>query len=293
MRLVVISGLSGAGKSVALHTLEDLGFYCTDNLPANLLPEFARQLLRFREGFYERAAAGIDARSPAEDLRRFPRELEQLKALGVEVDVVFLEAEDDILIKRFSETRRRHPLTVEGLSLAEAIQEERLLLEHFADSSNLRIDTSRTTLYQLRDLIKNRVGGTAGASLSLLFQSFGFKHGVPRDADFVFDLRCLPNPYWEPRLRQLTGRQQPVVDFLEAEPMVTEMQGDIEGFIRRWLGRFEAGNRAYLTVALGCTGGQHRSVYMAERLAAVFHAERGPAVLVRHRELAEVPDQAW
>ncbi|MDZ7751496.1 MAG: RNase adapter RapZ [Gammaproteobacteria bacterium] len=293
MRLVVISGLSGAGKSVALHTLEDLGFYCTDNLPANLLPEFTRQLLRFRDGFYERAAVGIDARSPAEDLRRFPTELEQLKALGVEVDVVFLEAEDDILIKRFSETRRRHPLTVEGLSLAEAIREERLLLEHFADSANLRLDTSRTTLYQLRDLIKNRVGGTAGASLSLLFQSFGFKHGVPRDADFVFDLRCLPNPYWEPRLRQLTGRQQPVVDFLEAEPMVAQMEGDIEAFIRRWLGRFESGNRAYLTVALGCTGGQHRSVYMAERLAAALQAERGPAVLVRHRELAEVPDQAW
>lgn len=293
MRLVVISGLSGAGKSVALHTLEDLGFYCTDNLPANLLPEFARQLLRFRDGFYERAAVGIDARSPAADLRRFPKELEQLKALGVEVDVVFLEAEDDILIKRFSETRRRHPLTVEGLSLAEAIQEERLLLEHFADSANLRLDTSRTTLYQLRDLVKNRVGGPAGTSLSLLFQSFGFKHGVPRDADFVFDLRCLPNPYWEPRLRQLTGRQQPVIDFLEAEPMVAEMQGDIEAFIRRWLGRFEAGNRAYLTVALGCTGGQHRSVYMAERLAAALQAERGPAVLVRHRELAEVPDQAW
>ena len=292
MRLVVISGLSGAGKSVALHTLEDLGFYCTDNLPANLLPEFTRQLLRFREGFYERAAAGIDARSPEADLRGFPSQLAQLEALGVDVEVVFLEAEDDILIKRFSETRRRHPLTVEGLSLAEAIQDERRLLESFADTAALRIDTSRTSLYQLRDIIRSRVGGAGGTALSLMFQSFGFKHGVPRDADFVFDLRCLPNPYWEPRLRSHTGRQQPVVDFLEAEPLVGEMRADITAFLERWLGRFETGSRAYLTVALGCTGGQHRSVYMAERLAAHFKARRGD-VLVRHRELAEVPDQAW
>jgi UPF0042 nucleotide-binding protein len=278
----VVSGLSGAGKSVALHTLEDLGFYCIDNLPSNLLPGFAAQMTRAGGPDYENAAVGIDARDPSKDLEQLPRILGELRGQGMECQLLFLEADDDILIKRFSETRRRHPLTRRDLPLGEAIARERRLLGSLASAADLRIDTSLTTLHQLRDLVRLRVGSPPG-TLSVMLMSFGFKHGVPRDADFVFDVRCLPNPHWEPHLRPLTGRDAPVAAYLGCDPMVNEMLEALGSFLDTWTPRFEAENRAYLTIALGCTGGQHRSVYLAERLAERLRARW--RVIVRHREL--------
>ncbi len=283
-RLVVVSGLSGAGKSIALNTLEDLGYYCTDNLPVALLPAFAEQMLGPAGGPYSCVAVGIDARNPAGALERFPELLADLRRRGVEVEVLFLEADDDILIKRFSETRRRHPLSADDTALGEAIRHERELLAPFTAEAGARIDTSLSNLHELRETIRRRVAHREAGTLSLQFVSFGFKHGVPRDADFVFDVRCLPNPHWDPELRALTGCDAPVAAFLERSPEVEEMAVDLTAFLVRWVPRFEADNRAYLTVAVGCTGGQHRSVYMAQRLGEHFRAARGRSVLVRHRE---------
>jgi UPF0042 nucleotide-binding protein len=293
MRLIVVSGLSGAGKSVALHTLEDLGFYCTDNLPASLLPEFARQMAAAAGGGeraapalpFEQVAVGIDARNPEPVLRQFPGLLAELTAQGARIELVFLDAEDAILIKRFSETRRRHPLSLGDVPLEEAIRRERYLLESLADQATIRIDTSHTTLHQLRDIVRERIGQRARDALSLLVQSFGFKHGVPKDADFVFDVRCLPNPHWDPQLRPYTGRDAPVAEYLASEPAVERMFATLAGFLDTWVPEFQAENRAYLTVALGCTGGQHRSVYLAERLAAHFQERPSLTVQIRHREL--------
>lgn len=286
MRLVVVSGLSGAGKSVALHTLEDLGFYCTDNLPVSLLPAFARQMVDSGRELYEQAAVVIDARNTAARLKDFPESLGRLNEIGVFCELIFLDAEDEILIKRFSETRRKHPLSVGHRPLAEAIRYERDLLETLADHADIRIDTSRTQLHQLRDLIRRRVGRVERDGMSLLFESFGFKHGVPGDADFVFDVRCLPNPHWDPNLRPYTGLDENVAAFLAGDLLVEAMFIDVCNFLEAWIPRFRAENRSYLTIALGCTGGQHRSVYLAARLASHFQSEMGDAVMVRHRELA-------
>lgn len=285
MRLVVVSGLSGAGKSVALHTLEDLGYYCTDNLPVGLLPAFARQMVDSGADLYAQAAVVIDARNQATRLRNFPETLGRLGAIGVFYELIFLDADDDTLIKRFSETRRKHPLSLDRRPLAEAIRYERALLETLTDHADIRIDTSRTQLHQLRDLIRRRVGRAERDSMSLLMESFGFKHGVPVDADFVFDVRCLPNPYWDPHLRPYTGLDENVADFLSGDPLVEAMFVDLCNFLEAWIPRFRAENHSYLTVALGCTGGQHRSVYLADRLASHFQSELGDAVMVRHREL--------
>lgn len=286
MRLVVVSGLSGAGKSVALHALEDLGYYCIDNLPADLLPAFAAQMASPERPVYENAAVGIDARNPSRSLERLPGILSELRAKGMECQLLFFDAEEPILIKRYSETRRRHPLTSGEISLAEAIGRERELLEPLASSADLRIDTSLTSLHQLRDIIRLRLVSSPPGTLSVLFVSFGYKHGVPRDADFVFDLRCLPNPHWEPHLRPFTGRDAPVVEYLSRDAMVAEMEASIASFLETWIPRFQAESRPYLTVALGCTGGQHRSVYMAERLAARFRQDARWSVILRHRELS-------
>ena len=286
MRLVVVSGLSGAGKSVALHTLEDMGYYSIDNLPADLLPAVAEQMASPEGPVYENAAVGIDARNPARSLQRLPGILNELRAQGMECQLLFLEADDPILIKRYSETRRRHPLTAGDISLAEAIGRERLLLGPLASSADLRIDTSLTNLHQLRDIIRLRLAGGPPGTLSVLFLSFGFKHGVPRDADFVFDLRCLPNPHWEPHLRPLTGRDPAVIDYLACDALVAEMETSVAAFLEVWIPRFQAESRSYLTVALGCTGGQHRSVYMVEKLAGRFREGGRWAVVVRHRELS-------
>jgi len=282
MQLVIISGLSGSGKSVALNVLEDASFYCVDNLPATLLAETVAFL---QSGGYERIAVSVDARSGSA-LDTLPSAVESLKALGIDVRLLFLDATTDTLIKRFSETRRRHPLARENLALDESIARERELLEPIGAIGH-HIDTSDISANTLRGWIKDLLAIDRGA-MTLLFESFGFKQGIPLDADMVFDVRCLPNPFYDPRLRPLTGLDAEVIAFLDAIPDARRMEQDIGDFVARWLPAFQRDNRAYLTVAVGCTGGQHRSVHFAERLAARFRA--AAPVLVRHRELARGTD---
>jgi UPF0042 nucleotide-binding protein len=278
MQLVIITGLSGSGKSVALKVLEDGAFYTTDNLPAKLLPEMVAFL---RDAGYAHVAVSIDARS-GEALAGLPRHVHELKAQGIDVRVLFLEAKTETLIKRFSETRRRHPLSTGELTVAECIARERELLADIGGVSH-HVDTSELNPNALRAWIKEFVeSGHSG--LTLLFESFGYKHGIPLDADLVFDVRCLPNPFYDPNLRPLTGKHRAVLEFLEADPGVNRMYNDIQAFIANWLPCYVADNRSYLTVAIGCTGGEHRSVYFVERLARDFRGER--RVLVRHRELS-------
>ena len=284
MKLFIVSGLSGSGKSTVLNVLEDMGFFCIDNLPLGLLANFAAHMVSTPEKFYEFAAVGIDARNRSGDLRRFPSILAGLRESKLECEVIFLDADDHILIKRYSETRRRHPLSSKETSLAEAILKERTLLDPVTQQRDLYIDTSHTNLHQLRDLVRERIAHRGQQTLSLMFQSFGFKHGLPVDADFVFDVRCLPNPYWDQQLREYTGRVEPVINFLEEHDMVEKMYRDIVDFVGDWVPRFRAADRTYVTIAIGCTGGQHRSVYFAERLAQHFSTDY--EVLARHRELA-------
>lgn len=283
MRLVVVSGRSGSGKSTALHLLEDSGFYCIDNLPAGLLPELARQANN-TDLSLPKVAISIDARNLPSDLQRFPELLKQVRDAGIHCDVLFLAATDEVLIKRFSETRRKHPLTDGNLSLGEAIAAELKLLEPIIDLASLKIDTSHLTLYQLRDLLKQRLLSTQNNSPSILIQSFGFKRGVPVDADLVFDVRCLPNPYWKPDLRPFSGKDQQIRDYLDAEPDVQDMYQDIHHFLQKWLPRYAAGERSYMSIGIGCTGGHHRSVYIAERLVRELSAEN-QNLLIRHRDL--------
>jgi UPF0042 nucleotide-binding protein len=284
VKLVIVSGLSGSGKSVALHTLEDLGYYCIDNLPVGLLNSLATELTSTQHPV-ALAAVGIDARNLPRALEQVGKTLDELKTQRIDSEILFLTCEAETLIKRFSETRRRHPLSGDGQSLADAIEREKQLLEPISQRADLFVDTSHTTLHQLRDLVHQRVAGRRDSSLSLLLQSFGYKHGIPVDADFVFDVRCLPNPHWQPELRPLTGRDAAVARYLESEPSVDAMYAALTGFFERWIPAFEADNRSYLTIALGCTGGQHRSVYLAERLAQHFR-DRYPSVATRHRELS-------
>jgi len=282
MKLIIISGLSGAGKTIALHSLEDMGVYCIDNLPVGLMSSLIEQTKQLSL-ICECVAVGIDARTIA--LKDVSVLLETLKNTDIACEVVFIEADDSVLIKRFSETRRKHPLTSLDMPLSEAIERERNLLEPLARWANIRIDTSRTHVHQLRDIIRLRIKSSKTQGLSLLFLSFGFKHGLPTDTDFVFDARCLPNPYWESELRSLTGKDEKVADFLGAQPKVQQMQAQITDFLSTWIPQFSADNRSYLTVAIGCTGGQHRSVYLAEQLYLYFR-EHFEGVLIRHRELS-------
>src|SRR5262245_48380078 len=284
-RLVVVSGLSGSGKSVALNMLEDLGWYCIDNIPAGLVQGLVSHSLQADEPLYRRLAVGLDARNRPDDLASIPSLVADLRRSGLRCEVLYLHAEDEVLLRRYAETRRRHPLAGAGVSLADAIAEERRLLHPLIDSADLVIDTSRMSVHELRDLIGQRVEPQGPGRLSILFESFGFKHGTPGDADFVFDARTLPNPYWEPALQPLTGRDPGVVAFLEASPRVHAMVDDLVRFLSARLPEYEATNRGYLTVAIGCTGGQHRSVYLVEKLAAHFRA-RYPRLLVRHNALA-------
>jgi UPF0042 nucleotide-binding protein len=277
MQLVVISGLSGSGKSIALNVLEDSAYYCVDNLPAKLLNGLIQFLAQ--EG-YEHVAVSIDVRSGA-TLSELPGYLSQLKKSGIDVHLVFLDSKTDTLVKRFSETRRRHPLADRDRTLPECIEHERELLGDLGDLGQ-RIDTSDLHPSVLRSWIKDLLH-TGEAGLRLLFQSFGFKHGIPLDADMVFDVRCLPNPYYDPELRPLTGKDAQVVAFLEGNANAREMLADIRDYTEKWLPCFVRDNRAYLTIAIGCTGGRHRSVYFVEALAAYFRPSR--KVLVRHREL--------
>ena len=278
MQLIVISGLSGSGKSIALNVLEDSAYYCVDNLPAKLLHGLVQFLAQ--EG-YERIAVSTDVRSGA-TLSELPGYLSQLRERGIDVHLIFLDSKTETLVKRFSETRRRHPLADRDRTLPECIEHERELLGDIGDLGH-RIDTSDLHPGVLRSWIKD-ILRTDEPGLRLLFQSFGFKHGIPLDADMVFDVRCLPNPHYDPELRPLTGMDAPVVAFLEANADAREMLADIRDYVEKWLPCFVRDNRAYLTVAIGCTGGRHRSVYLAEMLAAHFRGGRN--VLVRHRELS-------
>ena len=285
MKLLIISGRSGSGKSTVLHVLEDLEYNCVDNLPVGLLPALVDRLIR--EPSTRRAAkvaVSIDARNLPSDLQRFPDILVSLDRKELDCEIIYLDSASATLVKRFSETRRKHPLTDERTGLREALDYERGLLEPIADLADLSIDTTNLSFQELADLVRLRIAGKVGPSLSLLCVSFAYKRGVPVDADLVFDVRCLPNPHWIPGLRQQTGRDPQVGEYLAAEPLVREMLDDIGTHLERWLPRFERSGRSYVTVAIGCTGGQHRSVYIAEQLAERLRPQVA-SVLVRHREL--------
>lgn len=283
MRLVIISGRSGSGKSTALHQLEDEGFYCIDNLPVSLLPALIEKTSEEEFQLFQGTAVCIDARNAWKDLKNFKAILDSLPA-SVETHVLYLDAQDINLLQRFGETRRRHPLSTESIPLAEAIARERELLEPISGNASLVLDTSQMTVYELRDAIKQRLLGTSSGSMSILVQSFGFKRGVPADADLVFDVRMLPNPHWVKELRLKTGLDPEVRQFLEDQPMTAELYDDICNYLDRWLPRYRDGNRSYMNIALGCTGGQHRSVYLANRLYEQYR-QQYPAIHVRHREL--------
>ncbi|HEX4481039.1 MAG TPA: RNase adapter RapZ [Rudaea sp.] len=280
-RLIVVSGMSGSGKTIALRTLEDLDYYCVDNLPGSLLPAFVAEVAQ--AGLHPRLAVGIDVRNRTKDLTILPQVLADVAKEGIESRLIFLDARDDVLFKRYSDTRRRHPLTGEGVSLADAIARERKLLKPLSSIADSVIDTGDFNVHQLRRLIATEFG-MAGGPLSLLFESFAYKRGVPADADFVFDARCLPNPHWDAQMRPLSGRDRAVREWLETKPDVMQYLGDVQHFLDSWLPRFEAENRSYVTICIGCTGGRHRSVYLAERLAEHFRQQR-EQVLTFHREL--------
>lgn len=283
MELIIISGRSGSGKSTALHQLEDEGYYAIDNLPASLLPALVRDTGPGLPEHFRGIAVSIDARNAWRDLEAFPAILESLPD-DLQRRVLYLDADEATLIKRFSETRRRHPLSSESLPLAEAVRRESELLESLAASASLTLDTRAMTIYELRDAIRQRLVGADAGGMSILVQSFGFKRGIPNDADLVFDLRMLPNPHWEPALRALTGLDPAVAQFLEGKDVTERLFADIAGFVERWLPVYRESNRSYLTLAVGCTGGQHRSVYMAHRL---FKHLQGSSeqLQLRHREL--------
>ena len=279
MKLIIISGRSGSGKSVALRALEDLGYYCVDNIPVNLLPALTHSVSEETN----QVAVSIDVRNLPKDPAELSEILDYLPQ-SWSVTIVYIDASDDILIKRFSETRRLHPLTRMNKSLSDAISSERDLLAPIAERADLYIDTDALSIHQLAELIRERILGKKSSRLVLVFESFGFKHGIPKDADYVFDARFLPNPHWEPDLKHLTGLDGPVEVFLGSQPIVTKFIWQIQNLITTWLPHLERNNRSYVTVAIGCTGGQHRSVFVSETLAKTFR-DIHPDVQIRHREL--------
>jgi RNase adapter protein RapZ len=283
MKLTIISGRSGSGKSTALHILEDRGYYCIDNLPASLLPALADRLSA-DDTNVPNIAVSIDARNIPTDLQQVPKIISELQAKEISTEIIFLDATSQTLLKRFSESRRKHPLSTESIDLCEAIDIESELLESISVMANLVIDTSSMSLHQFRDLVKSRLFEDTETRMALLFQSFGYKNGVPVDADLVYDVRCLPNPYWDTALRSLTGLNTEVISFLDAQAEVQEMYKDIRDYLDKWLPKFESNNRSYITVAIGCTGGQHRSVYMGEKLASYF-SSKIKNVQIRHRDI--------
>lgn len=285
MRLVIISGLSGSGKSVAINTLEDDDFYCIDNLPVSMLPSCIENLTKSTSNFYEKIAIGVDARNVSQDIDSFPNIIKQLKQQDVEIELVYLQADEETLIQRYSETRRKHPLTKDGLPLIDAIRSEKEILADLILLADLRIDTTATNVRQLRKIVTEQVCRKNTSGLTILLQSFGFKYGVPNDSDYVFDVRCLPNPFWEQHLRKLTGHDQAVIDYLQSHDDVKQMLDTIGDFLEKWLPSFTQENRSYLSVSIGCTGGQHRSVHIAEYLAIRFRKFDDKNVLVRHRDL--------
>jgi len=284
MRLILVSGLSGSGKSVALHMLEDLDFYCVDNIPAPLLKSLISHTVRSSDSLYQRTAVGLDARNTRGEIAIVPSLVQDLRNSGIACELLFLTATDEALLRRFAETRRKHPLSRDSEGLREAIALERDLLDPVVQAADLIIDTSHVGVHELREMIRNRIERRAFQRMSILFESFGFKNGIPGDADFVFDARSLPNPYWEPGLRGLTGRDDEVAHYLASKPGVDTLINDIVRFVDARIPEFRVNNRRYLTVAIGCTGGQHRSVYLVERIAAEF-ARRHPDVSARHAGL--------
>ena len=284
MRLVVISGHSGSGKTSALNILEDVGFTCVDNLPSSLLPELIQQLKEESNEPTLQLAVGIDARNLMGDLSKIPKILCTIEESGVEVDVIFLKAQRTDLLRRYSETRRKHPLSNDTIGLKEAIDLEENIISPIAQVANFTIDTSGLTLHQLRDLVKNTIAPNKAQQMTILFESFGFKQRIPNGSDFVFDVRCLPNPYWKIELRTQTGNDSGVITFLESQVDVASMLADIIGYLTRWIPKFQANNRSYLTISIGCTGGQHRSVYIANRLHEHFSKQYN-FVQVIHKEL--------
>lgn len=286
MRLVIISGRSGSGKSTALNVLEDNNFYCIDNLPAALLPALIERTLLTSEQAPAQIAVSIDARNQPQQLEQFPQLLADIRARHIQCAIVFLDADDATLLKRFSETRRRHPLTNNQRSLPEALSYERTLLHHIMAAADLTLDTTALNLYQLGDALKQRLLDKPDSGTAFLLESFGFKRGTPADADLIFDVRCLPNPYWQPELRPYNGQQQPIIDYLNAQDVAEDMYQDLLSYLSKWLPRFAASNRAYVTIGIGCTGGQHRSVYLVERLSAALRQQL-PNVMLRHRDLQQ------
>lgn len=282
MQIIIISGMSGAGKSYALQTLEDNGYYCVDNLPAQLIeallqtPQIAQLAC---------LAIGIDIRGGKENLREIPAILQRIRAVHPNTKLVYLYANKAIILKRYNESRRQHPLAHEEKELPQAIKLEKALLEELATQADWRIDTSQSSIYELGALLRLRLIGQATSSYSLLFQSFGFKHQTPSDSDFIFDVRCLPNPYWVPELRQLTGKDTAIIEWLEKHERVQAMQQRLQSFLEFWLEDLEHCQRSYITVSIGCTGGRHRSVYIAEKLYQYFHTTLGQNVAIRHREI--------
>jgi len=283
-RIIIVSGLSGAGKTIALNTLEDLDYYCIDNLPASLVESIVSRIEQGYPLFANRVALGIDVRNPERELHTLPETIRTMRGHGINTELVFIEATDNVLTRRFSETRRKHPLSSATINLSEALHKERMLLEPLSEFADLRIDTTHTQLHELRDIVRERIARREPNAMSIQFISLGYKHGLPRDADFVFDSRCLPNPHWNQELRPHTGRDEPVIRFMESQPHTEALFEQIRSFLENWIPQFEADNRSYLTVAVGCTGGQHRSVYLIECLSRFF-VEQGKLTLVRHRDI--------
>lgn len=284
MKFIIISGLSGSGKSEALKTLEDANFYCVDNLPVGLLDAFGERVVRDRLLPFTQFAVCIDARNQPEELEQLDEIIHRVRSMGLKVEIIFFTSSHETLIKRFSETRRKHPLSTPSRPLENAIEYERKVLEPLISIADLVVDTSHTTVPQLRQLVRERVVHSRNEHLQILVESFGFKRGVPIDSDFVFDVRSLPNPHWIKELKELTGLDQPVVDYLKSHPIVQEMATDIIRFLDRWIISFAENQRYYLTIAIGCTGGQHRSVYITEIIAAHLR-QHWDQVNVRHRDL--------
>lgn len=283
-RLIVVSGRSGSGKSTALHVLEDIGFTCIDNLPIGMLSALFAHIRQDGDNGRKKIAVGVDTRNITGQLDQFPTILERLRADGIACEVLYLDASNSALIRRFSETRRRHPLSSATVDLKKAIALDQKLLEPVAAIASRQIDTTSMSLHQLRDLIKKQIAAETSSGMAVLFQSFAFKYGVPVDADFVFDVRCLPNPYWKKELRPYNGSDRPVIEFLDSQTEVAAMLADLNGFLSRWIPRYAATNRSYLTIAVGCTGGQHRSVYVCNQLTQQF-ARQFSNIQVQHREL--------
>ncbi|WP_067516846.1 RNase adapter RapZ [Endozoicomonas ascidiicola] len=283
MKLIIISGRSGSGKSSVLNTLEDEGFYCVDNLPVSLLSQLPGTLKSHSQE-PPKMAVSIDIRNLPGALNTFPELIKTLKNQGIDCQVLYLDTDSEKLVSRYSSTRRKHPLSNDQTSLREAIEQEQSLLKPVLVSADLKIDTTPLSVHQIRDLIKQTFCTDSKNAMTVLFQSFGFKNGIPSDADYIFDVRCLPNPFWDETLREFNGLDEPVGNFLKDDPMVIEMVDDIATFVDKWLPRFESAQRSYMTIAIGCTGGQHRSVYICKTLGEHFTG-RLERIQVRHREL--------